>query len=428
MSSRLTHAVAVGANVKAVQRMLGHGGVDDGLAGPVRTRITRPTGKRSCAGEPPPGTSPSTCPARRSSKRSTSCRQTRCKPKLTPKSAGGSSSSRPITRKLVTRSLTSSATSGWPLCSWVGSRKAARLSRHPTPWYFATSSSDHSSEPPRANPPGPTGRSFPHYRSRTRNASPAGHTGRRGAGDAVHRRPDREYFRAHTGDRHRTDRNRPDQMGAHLSQYPASAHPLRPTRTGRERLVPHMNEGNRAKTASAPAVAVLAVDTQFYEHTPTLLPFRPELKDVFAANEAMRTTSGMFNATLQAGYFILSIRAHGLAAGPMSGFDAASIDAEFVPDGRWHRPDAGGAGTPHDRIGGSASDPVANLKWMPAHFRHRALTDTEADAAATMAPQYWTVHNVMRRPRPPPRRARRLLNNRSCWAGRWVGHGNRGRR
>jgi 3-hydroxypropanoate dehydrogenase len=105
---------------------------------------------------------------------------------------------------------------------------------------------------------------------------------------------------------------------------------------GRGRLVPHMTEGNKAKTASAPAVAVLAVDTQFHEHIPTLLPFRPELKDVFAANEAMRTTSGMFNATLQAGYFILSIRAHGLAAGPMSGFDAAGVDAEFFPDGRWH--------------------------------------------------------------------------------------------
>jgi len=105
---------------------------------------------------------------------------------------------------------------------------------------------------------------------------------------------------------------------------------------GRDRLVPHMNEGNRAKTASAPAVAVLAVDTQFHEHIPTLLPFRPELKDIFAANEVMRTTSGMFNATLQAGYFILSVRAHGLAAGPMSGFDAAGIDAEFFPDGRWH--------------------------------------------------------------------------------------------
>jgi 3-hydroxypropanoate dehydrogenase len=104
---------------------------------------------------------------------------------------------------------------------------------------------------------------------------------------------------------------------------------------GRDRLVRHMNDGNKAKTASAPAVAVLAVDSRFHEHIPTLLPFRPELKDVFEANEEMRTASGTFNATLQAGYFILSVRAHGLAAGPMAGFDAAGIDADFFPDGHW---------------------------------------------------------------------------------------------
>ena len=104
---------------------------------------------------------------------------------------------------------------------------------------------------------------------------------------------------------------------------------------GRDRLVQHMNDGNKAKTASAPAVAVLAVDTRFHEHIPTLLPFRPELRDVFEANEEMRTSSGIFNATLQAGYFILSIRAHGLAAGPMAGFDAPGIDADYFPDGRW---------------------------------------------------------------------------------------------
>jgi 3-hydroxypropanoate dehydrogenase len=104
---------------------------------------------------------------------------------------------------------------------------------------------------------------------------------------------------------------------------------------GRDRLVTHMSEGNQAKTESAPAVAVLAVDTQFHDHIPTLLPFRPELKDVFAANEAMATETSQFNATLQAAYFLLSVRAHGLAAGPMAGFDKAGVDAEFFGDGRW---------------------------------------------------------------------------------------------
>ncbi|MGC5285176.1 malonic semialdehyde reductase [Micromonospora sp. DT231] len=104
---------------------------------------------------------------------------------------------------------------------------------------------------------------------------------------------------------------------------------------GRDRLVKHMNERNRAKTATAPAVAVLAMDTRFHDHIPAVLPHKPEMKDVFAGNDDLRAGTASFNATLQAGYFILAVRAQGLAAGPMGGFDAASVDAEFFPDGRF---------------------------------------------------------------------------------------------
>lgn len=127
-----------------------------------------------------------------------------------------------------------------------------------------------------------------------------------------------------------------------LAKWPptaANAQPLRVlfvrTDSGRTRLVKHMNDGNKAKTATAPAVAVLALDTEFHEHIPTVLPYKPELRDVFAANEQMRTSTGTFSAALQAGYFLLAVRAQGLAAGPMAGFDAAAVDAEFFPDGRW---------------------------------------------------------------------------------------------
>jgi 3-hydroxypropanoate dehydrogenase len=104
---------------------------------------------------------------------------------------------------------------------------------------------------------------------------------------------------------------------------------------GRERLVKFMSDGNKAKTEAAPAVAVLAVDTRFHEHIPTVFPMRPEMKDFFDANEALRETGGKFNAALQAGYFILAVRALGLAAGPMTGYDAAGLDAEFFPGGRY---------------------------------------------------------------------------------------------
>ena len=127
-----------------------------------------------------------------------------------------------------------------------------------------------------------------------------------------------------------------------LAKWPPTAANTQPLRVlyvrtpeGRERLVRHMNDGNKAKTATAPAVAVLAVDTQFHEHIPQLVPFRPELKDAFAANDTMRTETMQFSGALHAGYVLLAVRAHGLAAGPMAGFDAAGLDAEFFPDGRW---------------------------------------------------------------------------------------------
>jgi 3-hydroxypropanoate dehydrogenase len=115
----------------------------------------------------------------------------------------------------------------------------------------------------------------------------------------------------------------------------ANVQPLRVTyvRTpaGKERLLPHMYDNNRGKTGSAPAVAILAADLEFHEFIPQVFPARPELKEVFAEQE-FRHGSARFNATLQAGYFLLAVRAAGLAAGPMLGFDSAGVDAEFFAD------------------------------------------------------------------------------------------------
>lgn len=105
---------------------------------------------------------------------------------------------------------------------------------------------------------------------------------------------------------------------------------------GRDRLVERMSEGNQAKTAAAPAVAVLAVDSEFYEHIPHVFPIRPEMKEQLAANPSGTEAMARFNAALQIGYFILAVRAAGLAAGPMAGFDAEAVDKEFFPDGRLH--------------------------------------------------------------------------------------------
>jgi 3-hydroxypropanoate dehydrogenase len=96
----------------------------------------------------------------------------------------------------------------------------------------------------------------------------------------------------------------------------------------RERLLKHMSDGNRDKTADAPLVAVLAADIDFHEQLPRTFPHFPGAKDLFA-DDAAREQAATFNATLQIGYFLLGVRAAGLAAGPMAGFDAGAIDADF---------------------------------------------------------------------------------------------------
>jgi len=101
------------------------------------------------------------------------------------------------------------------------------------------------------------------------------------------------------------------------------------TEDGKQRLLPLLAEGNRAKAESAPVIAILAADTDFHEHLPVLLPQNPSAKDGLAANDERRAQMALNNAWLQSGAFILAVRAVGLDAGPMGGIDAAGIDQEF---------------------------------------------------------------------------------------------------
>jgi 3-hydroxypropanoate dehydrogenase len=103
----------------------------------------------------------------------------------------------------------------------------------------------------------------------------------------------------------------------------------------RERLVEHMSGNNKSRTAAAPLVALLAADVDFHDELPKLFPAVPNVREKFADEQA-RATMAHTSAVLQAGYFIVGVRAAGLAAGPMAGFDADALSREFFPDGR-HR-------------------------------------------------------------------------------------------
>lgn len=97
-------------------------------------------------------------------------------------------------------------------------------------------------------------------------------------------------------------------------------------------LVDAMNDGNKDKTAAAPLVAILSADTNWFEHFGTFAPWAEERRAFFESNPEVAAKMANNNAHIQAGYFILAVRALGLAAGPMGGFNAAKIDEHFNAD------------------------------------------------------------------------------------------------
>jgi 3-hydroxypropanoate dehydrogenase len=101
----------------------------------------------------------------------------------------------------------------------------------------------------------------------------------------------------------------------------------------RARLLPCLNDRNRERTAVAPLPVILAADLNFHEKLPVVFPHGTGLREAFAADPQHRTEQARYNALLQIGYFILGVRAAGLGAGPMIGFDADRLNREFFPDG-----------------------------------------------------------------------------------------------
>ena len=95
------------------------------------------------------------------------------------------------------------------------------------------------------------------------------------------------------------------------------------------RLKPILAEGNREKTMTAPAIALIGHDLDFYEKLPKLFPNNPKMKDNFAGKPELIQTVAFRNGSLQGAYFILAARALGLDCGPMSGFNNDALDKEF---------------------------------------------------------------------------------------------------
>ncbi len=97
---------------------------------------------------------------------------------------------------------------------------------------------------------------------------------------------------------------------------------------GKDRLLGCVSAGNVNKAREAPVTVIVGMDLDFHEQLPKLFP-HTDARSWFVNDAAKRAESAMRNSSLQGGYLIMAARALGLDCGPMSGFDAAKVDAAF---------------------------------------------------------------------------------------------------
>ena len=106
------------------------------------------------------------------------------------------------------------------------------------------------------------------------------------------------------------------------------------TKEGKEKLRPALSRGNVEKTMTAPVTVIIAYDPRFYEYLPRLFP-HTDARSWFAGNEPLAEATAFRNGSLQGAYLIIAARALGLDAGPMSGFDNARVDEDFLSHLGW---------------------------------------------------------------------------------------------
>jgi len=100
------------------------------------------------------------------------------------------------------------------------------------------------------------------------------------------------------------------------------------------RLKPHLSGANAEKTMKAPVCVIVASDAEFYEKLPKLFP-HTDARSWFVGNEKLIGETAFRNGSLQGAYFMIAARALGLDCGPMSGFDNAGVDREFLAGTTW---------------------------------------------------------------------------------------------
>ncbi|MGB5706030.1 MAG: malonic semialdehyde reductase [Arenicellales bacterium] len=97
----------------------------------------------------------------------------------------------------------------------------------------------------------------------------------------------------------------------------------------KKKLLQAVAPGNIPKVEAAPVTVIVAQDMAFHTRLRRMVPHMKDPESSFNGKQAYIEDTAYRNSTLQGGYLLMTARALGLDAGPMSGFNQEKLDALF---------------------------------------------------------------------------------------------------
>lgn len=114
----------------------------------------------------------------------------------------------------------------------------------------------------------------------------------------------------------------------------------------RARVIAHANDNNRPKMLRAPLLLVAAMDERYHELSWVTAPHHTGYQEEMEGRAEHRKASAYGNGLMQLGYFIVGLRAAGLAVRPMGGYDHAALDRDVLEGHAWRSEVVLGVGYP----------------------------------------------------------------------------------
>ena len=108
------------------------------------------------------------------------------------------------------------------------------------------------------------------------------------------------------------------------------------SQAARSTVIEHATANNKVILGAAPLILVVAADHDYHHLVDITAPGVVGLQDRLAAAPEQRAANAHANTWLQMGYLVVGLRAAGLDARPLGGFDKAGVTDAFFAGSGWH--------------------------------------------------------------------------------------------